>query len=106
MMKRLIAVSLLLLSTIFLMSSATSAADGSSQSERLLRLLVAKGVLSQSDVLEFQSADGDAELRLIALLQRKGVLTDTETSELLGLAQSGNREQGTGNRRILAASSQ
>ncbi|OFW35199.1 MAG: hypothetical protein A3J28_08265 [Acidobacteria bacterium RIFCSPLOWO2_12_FULL_60_22] len=79
-MKRLLVILTLVLAT----TSVTAPAESTRPSERLLQLLQAKGVLTEDEVAELRTSNGDSESRLIALLQQKGVLTAAEASELQG----------------------
>ena len=78
-MKHLLVVLTLLLAT----TSFGASAESNLRGERLLQLLRAKGVLTDADVAELRTGQGDSESRLIDLLRDKGVLTAAEASELL-----------------------
>jgi len=79
-----------LLAQVWLLTALAVAAPsaGNGRTERLLELLRAKGVLSEAEVAELSSGNGDLETRLVTLLERKGVLTSAESAALLGDADA------------------
>ncbi len=83
-MKRRMAM-LVLLGALHLAAGAAPPPEPAERIERLLKLLQAKGVLSETDAADLlRDGDSNLEARLVVLLERKGVLTAGESAELLG----------------------
>jgi hypothetical protein len=69
------------------LSLAQNAAAQQGSADPLLRILAAKGVISQSELQEVTSADPALQrTRLTELLRKKGLLTDAEAREVTGSA--------------------